>query len=148
MVMMSETPAVMAKTPPPSFKFERSVPPASWDETSLLKGLSESERLMFQTEYQPVKKSSTTAVVLALFLGGIGAHRFYMGQIGRGVLYCVLAGLAVITIIPISVVVAVVDCFLMPGRVRAFNKAKAEAIALKLKALSPSSGAAETAGSS
>ena len=142
-MMMSETPAVMAKTPPPSFKFKRSVPPASWDETSLLKDLSESERLAFQTEYQPAKKNSTTAVVLALFLGGLGAHRFYMGQVGLGVLYLVGAAATPITIIPISAVVALVDCFLMPGRVRAYNKAKAEGIALKLKALRPSTGTTE-----
>ena len=32
-------------------------------------------------------KSKTTAVVLAFFLGAIGMHRFYLGQIGRGILY-------------------------------------------------------------
>ena len=122
---------------------KESPPPATWDETSLLKDLSESERLAFQTEYQPAKKNSTTAVVLALFLGGLGTHRFYMGQVGLGVLYLVGAAATAITIIPISAVVALVDCFLMPGRVRAFNKAEAEAIALKLKALRPSTGTTE-----
>ncbi len=31
-------------------------------------------------------KSRVTAGVLALFLGGIGVHRFYLGQTGKGVL--------------------------------------------------------------
>ena len=79
------------------------------DETLLLKDLSESERLAFQPEYQAAKKNSTTAVVLALFLGGMGAHRFYMGQVGLGVLYLVGAAATAITIIPISAVVALVD---------------------------------------
>lgn len=32
-------------------------------------------------------KSKITAVLLALFLGGIGAHKFYLGSIGLGILY-------------------------------------------------------------
>ena len=157
-MMMSETPGSNGQDAHRHrLRFKRSAPSAPpGTKPSLLKDLSESERLMFQTEYQTVKKSSTTAVVLAFFLGGIGAHRFYMGQVGLGVLYLCSedwsargidaaagAAAAAITIIPISAVVALVDCFLMPGRVRAFNKAKAEAITLKLKALRPSTGTTE-----
>jgi TM2 domain-containing membrane protein YozV len=32
-------------------------------------------------------KSRITAAILALLLGGIGVHRFYLGQTGLGVLY-------------------------------------------------------------
>ena len=32
-------------------------------------------------------KSKVTAGILALFLGGLGAHKFYMGKIGMGILY-------------------------------------------------------------
>ena len=32
-------------------------------------------------------KSKTTALLLCIFLGGIGVHRFYVGKIGTGVLY-------------------------------------------------------------
>ena len=28
-----------------------------------------------------------TAALLALFLGGLGAHRFYLGRTGSGILY-------------------------------------------------------------
>lgn len=34
-------------------------------------------------------KSRTLAAVLALFLGGLGIHKFYLGQIGWGVVYLV-----------------------------------------------------------
>lgn len=34
-------------------------------------------------------KNKTTAGVLALLLGGIGVHKFYLGQTGLGILYLV-----------------------------------------------------------
>jgi TM2 domain-containing membrane protein YozV len=32
-------------------------------------------------------KSKTSAILLALFLGGFGAHKFYLGKKSQGVLY-------------------------------------------------------------
>ena len=32
-------------------------------------------------------KSRIAAVVLALILGGFGAHKFYLGQVGHGIVY-------------------------------------------------------------
>lgn len=32
-------------------------------------------------------KNKVTAALLAFFLGGFGVHRFYLGQVGRGILY-------------------------------------------------------------
>ena len=57
------------------------------NETLLLKDLTDNERLMFQSEFAELRKNPTTGVLLAFFLGGFGAHRFYMGQAGLGVLY-------------------------------------------------------------
>lgn len=37
----------------------------------------------------PNGKSKVAAALLAFFLGGFGAHKFYLGQIGRGILYLV-----------------------------------------------------------
>lgn len=33
------------------------------------------------------KKDKTTAGILAVLLGGIGVHKFYLGEIGLGILY-------------------------------------------------------------
>jgi TM2 domain-containing membrane protein YozV len=33
------------------------------------------------------RKSRVTAIVLALLLGGLGAHKFYLGRAGWGILY-------------------------------------------------------------
>ena len=35
-------------------------------------------------------RSRSTAAVLAIFLGGLGAHKFYLGQSGQGILYLLL----------------------------------------------------------
>lgn len=34
-------------------------------------------------------KSKSTTALLAFFLGGLGIHRFYLGQNGMGILYLV-----------------------------------------------------------
>ena len=38
-------------------------------------------------------KSRKTAMLLAIFLGYLGIHRFYLGQIGLGILYFCTAGM-------------------------------------------------------
>jgi len=52
-------------------------------------------------------KSKGTAIVLALLLGGLGAHKFYLGQTGMGVLYLLFCW----TFIP--VVVALIEVILL-----------------------------------
>ncbi|MBR5900275.1 MAG: TM2 domain-containing protein [Clostridia bacterium] len=34
-----------------------------------------------------MKKSKLVALILLIFLGGIGAHRFYVGKFGTGLIY-------------------------------------------------------------
>ncbi|RTZ47512.1 TM2 domain-containing protein [Candidimonas sp. SYP-B2681] len=45
------------------------------------------------------------AIVLAIFLGWLGAHRFYLGQIGWGVFYLILFYLFA----PLAIVVGLID---------------------------------------
>lgn len=38
-------------------------------------------------------KSKTTALLLCIFLGFFGVHQFYVGKVGKGILYLLTAGL-------------------------------------------------------
>ncbi|MCD8181466.1 MAG: NINE protein, partial [Firmicutes bacterium] len=38
-------------------------------------------------------KSRIVALLLCIFLGGLGAHRFYVGKVGTGILYLFTGGL-------------------------------------------------------
>ena len=99
------------------------------NDTLLPNDLTDQERRRFQDEYLAVKKNETTGVLLALFLGGFGAHHFYMGRMRLGILYL----LSFWTLIP--GIVALAECFLMKGRVQQFNRRKADHIVTRLKML-------------
>ena len=51
------------------------------------------------------KKSFVSTLVLAVVVGGLGAHRFYVGKIGTGILMLLtLGGLGIWTFIDIIVI--------------------------------------------
>jgi TM2 domain-containing membrane protein YozV len=51
-------------------------------------------------------KSMAPAAILCFFLGGFGAHRFYVGKVGTGVLMlCTLGGLGIWTIVDFIMIV-------------------------------------------
>lgn len=41
------------------------------------------------TTQTKVTKSRVTAALLAIFLGGLGIHKFYLGKTGMGIIYLV-----------------------------------------------------------
>ncbi|WP_263415465.1 NINE protein [Terriglobus albidus] len=78
-------------------------------------GMTEAQRAYFYSEYQNQRKDEVAGILFAFFLGGFGAHHFYLKRNGMGVLYLCFCW----TIIP--AVVAFFECFFMPGRVREYN---------------------------
>lgn len=95
--------------------------------------MTENQRLMFQAEMCRARKDPTTGILLALFLGGVGAHRFYLKQTGLGILYLVFCW----TFIP--AIVAFVELFLIKRRVQEYNYAMSIELAQKMKLLLPAS---------
>tara|TARA_Y100001968_G_scaffold325894_1_gene367934 strand:- start:127 stop:843 length:717 start_codon:yes stop_codon:yes gene_type:complete len=53
------------------------------------KQLSQEEKNIFNYKFERQRKSVSTYAILAVFLGGIGAHKFYLEHIGLGILYAV-----------------------------------------------------------
>ena len=109
------------------------------DDVMLMRNLTDHERLMFQGEMAARRKEPTTGVLLALLLGDFGAHHFYLGRTGLGILYACFFW----TLVP--GLVAVVEAFLMPKRVRLHNYTVGQEISIKLMAMRPGAGNAQTA---
>ena len=99
------------------------------DDLILQKDMTDSQRMMFQSETTKMRKNRTTALLLALFLGGIGAHHYYMGNVGLGILYTVFCW----TFIP--GIVAFIELFLIMERVDRYNEGMSQEVAVKVKAL-------------
>ncbi len=93
--------------------------------------LDEHQRAWFNAEYQEAAKSEVVGVLLALFLGGFGIHRFYLGQTGAGILYLVFSWTG------IPAIIGFIECFFMPGRVRAYNGGQAQYIMNGILSSSP-----------
>ena len=87
-----------------------------------VKELPKSDRQLFLRQWERRAKNPTTAIVLALFLGGVGGHHFYMGNVGLGFLYLIF----VWTFIP--AIVALVECLFLKGRVERYNEDEAEKV--------------------
>lgn len=78
---------------------------------------------IFYQQYEAVRRDEVVGVLLALFLGGFGAHHFYLRRTGLGILYLCFSWT------PIPWILGFVGCFFMPGRVRVFNAVQAASIA-------------------
>ncbi len=62
------------------------------------------------TSGQYAGKSKSLAIVFALFLGGLGIHKFYLGKSGTGFLYLIFCW----TFIP--VILGIIDAFVLMGK--------------------------------
>ena len=93
----------------------------------LVATMTEEQRAVFYMQMAAVEKDEVAGVLLALFLGAFGAHHFYLGRTGLGVLYVLFCWTG------IPAVVGFVECFLMPGRVRRYNLEQAVLLASTLQ---------------
>ena len=97
----------------------------------ILQQLPEDKRMLFMMQYNSMRKNPTTAVLLAVFLGSFGAHKFYMGKVGWGIVYLLFCW----TWIP--GIVGLIEAFMISDQVHKYNAQKAFEIAEMLKSNSP-----------
>lgn len=64
----------------------------------LMKSMTEEQADQFARIYRAQRKDATTVLLLAVagFLGAAGLHRFYLEEIGMGLLYLFTGGLCVV----------------------------------------------------
>lgn len=93
---------------------------------AVLKSLTDTERAVFQSEFNRSRKDPTHGLLFCMILGAIGGHRFYLGQAGLGVLYLLFFW----TLVP--VIIAIVECFYMVERVHAYNDRVASEIIARI----------------
>lgn len=101
--------------------------------------LTTQQKLYFQQEYDKQSRNPSTALILALLLGGVGAHRFYLRQWGLGVAYLLFAW----TFIPVFV--ALIECFLIRRRTEKYNEQVAQQILDKMDVIFSEPGIAAAA---
>jgi TM2 domain-containing membrane protein YozV len=99
------------------------------DELAIQRSMSLDERMLFQNEMNQRRKNATTAVLITLFLGGVGGQRYYMGQIGLGV----ASSLFCWTFIPLAV--SLVELFTISGTVHRYNVRQANIVAARVRGL-------------
>ena len=93
----------------------------------ITRGLDDTSRVVFQTQYSSEKKSRGVTTILAVMFG---FDRFYLGQIGLGIFkWLTIGGLFVWWFI---------DIFTAAGRADEFNRNKAREIAISLRPSSES----------
>lgn len=94
---------------------------------TLLSQLPDDKKTLFILQYNNVKKNPTTAVLLALFLGGLGIHKFYLNNIGLGIVYLLFCW----TYIP--AIIAFIEAFAISGVVANYNTKKAQEILMMIR---------------
>ena len=112
------------------------------DSIGLLKQLDEKELLIYNAEIQKVRKSTGVAYLLYFFFGGIGAHKFYLGQPGWGCMYIlgavsVLIGMGLPPVLVLALpwsIALFIDLFTIPGQNRKLQEKEGDKIAQRLLA--------------
>lgn len=99
-------------------------------ESALMESMTASQRTLFQAEMMQARKDSGAAILLALLLGGLGAHRFYLKDTLGGFIYLAFCW----TFVPM--VISLIEAIFISQRVDRYNKQQAYLIAARIRAYS------------
>ena len=86
----------------------------------MAKSLTPEQRMLFNSQLAAASKDRNTALILSVLLGWWGVDRFFLGDIGLGLLKLFTAGLCGI--------MWLVDLFIIRGRADELNRFKAQEI--------------------
>jgi len=80
--------------------------------------------MLIEQKIANTKKSTGVAYLLWFFLGGFGAHRFYLGKTGTAVAQLIITIIGCITLFPLIItgIWMLVDAFLIPGIIQAHTE--------------------------
>jgi len=85
--------------------------------------LDKDEMRQFMMVYPSRQKNASTGVLLSLFLGGFGAHQFWLGHTGLGFVYLLCGTIGWFLIFPpiLLAIVCIIDAFAMKNYVKTSN---------------------------
>lgn len=92
----------------------------------LMQRIPADKQMIFNMQFNAKRKNPTTALLLDLFLGGLGIHRFYLGENGTGILYLLFCW----TYIPS--IIAFFELFSITKKVNNYNLQKAQELVMLL----------------
>ena len=90
--------------------------------------MTDEQRAWFYAEYEHAHRDELVGVLLAIFLGGLGLHQFYLRRTALGILYICFSWTGV------PIIAGWIEAFFMPRRVREYNAQQAALIAGKIYA--------------
>lgn len=93
--------------------------------------MNDHQRSWFYAEYEQARRDEVIGVLLALFLGGLGIHHFYLRRTGLGILYLCFSWTGIPTVL------GFIEAFFMPSRVRLYNAQQASYIAAQILGTAP-----------
>ena len=98
--------------------------------------LTTDEKLQFQSELTSRSRNTGVGICLALLLGGVGAHKFYLKESGAGIVYALLGTVGWALVIPpfVVAILSLVDACKMQTEVNKFNTGLAREIKAELEA--------------
>ena len=100
-------------------------------------GLTSAEKMQFQSQFTTRQRNVGLGVALALLTGGLGVHKFYLGQTGAGIVYAICGTVGWFLVVPPFIVgiLCIIDACNMQGAVVKFNNGLAREIKAEIDML-------------
>ena len=100
-------------------------------------GLTSAEKMQFQSQYTTRQRNVGAGIAMALLLGGLGVHKFYLKEQGAGIAYALCGTIGWVIVVPpiIVAILSIVDAINMQSSVAKFNNALAREIKAEIDML-------------